>query len=43
MANLVQIVAVPGSLAWRARNVMLGSVLGATVCFPLGNYFAFLH
>ncbi|CAN7100834.1 hypothetical protein HID58_022921 [Brassica napus] len=26
----------PGSLAWRARNVMLGSVLGATVCFPLG-------
>lgn len=32
--------AVPGSLAWRARNVLLGSVLGATVCFPLGNYFA---
>ncbi|CAH2043753.1 unnamed protein product [Thlaspi arvense] len=30
----------PGSLAWRARNVLLGSVLGATVCFPLGNYFA---
>ncbi|XP_010546007.1 PREDICTED: uncharacterized protein LOC104818216 isoform X2 [Tarenaya hassleriana] len=26
----------PGSLAWRARNVMLGSVLGAAVCFPLG-------
>ncbi|KAL1203948.1 hypothetical protein V5N11_011792 [Cardamine amara subsp. amara] len=26
----------PGSLAWRARNVLLGSVLGATVCFPLG-------
>ncbi|KFK28022.1 hypothetical protein AALP_AA8G461700 [Arabis alpina] len=26
----------PGSLAWRARNVVLGSVLGATVCFPLG-------
>ncbi|OMO59991.1 hypothetical protein CCACVL1_24494 [Corchorus capsularis] len=26
----------PGSLQWRARNVMLGSVLGAAVCFPLG-------
>ncbi|KAK6920686.1 hypothetical protein RJ641_014364 [Dillenia turbinata] len=26
----------PGSLAWRARNVLLGSVLGAAVCFPLG-------
>ncbi|XP_071739006.1 uncharacterized protein [Rutidosis leptorrhynchoides] len=26
----------PGSLAWRGRNVMLGSVLGATFCFPLG-------
>ncbi|GMI75977.1 hypothetical protein like AT5G63000 [Hibiscus trionum] len=26
----------PGSLKWRARNVVLGSVLGATLCFPLG-------
>lgn len=26
----------PGSLRWRARNVMLGSVLGAAFCFPLG-------
>lgn len=26
----------PGSLIWRARNVMMGSVLGAAVCFPLG-------
>ncbi|KAL5749577.1 hypothetical protein ACOSP7_024180 [Xanthoceras sorbifolium] len=26
----------PGSLSWRARNVMLGSVLGAVFCFPLG-------
>ncbi|PSS07772.1 RPII140-upstream protein [Actinidia chinensis var. chinensis] len=26
----------PGSLRWRARNVALGSVLGATFCFPLG-------
>ncbi|GJU79652.1 hypothetical protein Tco_1282017 [Tanacetum coccineum] len=26
----------PGSLAWRGRNVLLGSLLGATVCFPLG-------
>ncbi|KAL3512810.1 hypothetical protein ACH5RR_025527 [Cinchona calisaya] len=26
----------PGSLLWRVRNVMLGSVLGAAVCFPLG-------
>ncbi|XP_076904914.1 uncharacterized protein LOC143560509 [Bidens hawaiensis] len=26
----------PGSLAWRGRNVLLGSVLGAAVCFPLG-------
>ncbi|KAF8399672.1 hypothetical protein HHK36_015543 [Tetracentron sinense] len=26
----------PGSLRWRARNVLLGSVLGAAVCFPLG-------
>ncbi|CAN4088120.1 unnamed protein product [Withania somnifera] len=26
----------PGSLQWRARNVMLGSALGAAVCFPLG-------
>lgn len=30
-------VPVPGSLHWRARNVMLGSALGAAVCFPLGN------
>ena len=28
---------VPGSLRWRLRNVLLGSVLGATFCFPLGN------
>ncbi|XWS50942.1 hypothetical protein CRYUN_Cryun12cG0134300 [Craigia yunnanensis] len=27
----------PGSLQWRARNVVLGSVLGAALCFPLGN------
>ncbi|XP_017216265.1 uncharacterized protein LOC108193922 isoform X2 [Daucus carota subsp. sativus] len=26
----------PGSLMWRARNVMLGSALGAAFCFPLG-------
>ncbi|KAA8542287.1 hypothetical protein F0562_023577 [Nyssa sinensis] len=26
----------PGSLPWRVRNVLLGSVLGATFCFPLG-------
>lgn len=26
----------PGSLAWRLRNVMVGSVLSATVCFPIG-------
>ncbi|KAK9995752.1 hypothetical protein SO802_020438 [Lithocarpus litseifolius] len=29
----------PGSLQWRARNVALGSVLGAAICFPLGNIF----
>uniref|UniRef100_A0A1D1ZCP7 Complex I assembly factor TIMMDC1, mitochondrial n=1 Tax=Anthurium amnicola TaxID=1678845 RepID=A0A1D1ZCP7_9ARAE len=27
----------PGSLMWRARNVLLGSTLGAAFCFPLGN------
>ncbi|KAH6755282.1 Mitochondrial import inner membrane translocase subunit Tim17/Tim22/Tim23 family protein [Perilla frutescens var. hirtella] len=26
----------PGSFRWRLRNAMLGSVLGATICFPLG-------
>ncbi|ONK70680.1 uncharacterized protein A4U43_C04F410 [Asparagus officinalis] len=26
----------PGSAMWRARNVLLGSVLGAGICFPLG-------
>lgn len=26
----------PGSLHWRARNVLMGSVLGAVICFPLG-------
>ncbi|KAK2978078.1 hypothetical protein RJ640_005199, partial [Escallonia rubra] len=26
----------PGSLLWRTRNVVLGSVMGAAVCFPLG-------
>ncbi|GKV36427.1 hypothetical protein SLE2022_020690 [Rubroshorea leprosula] len=26
----------PGSLKWRARNVLLGSALGAAFCFPLG-------
>ncbi|KAI5660722.1 hypothetical protein M9H77_20045 [Catharanthus roseus] len=26
----------PGSLAWRARNVFLGSILGAGIGFPLG-------
>ncbi|KAJ7956223.1 Mitochondrial import inner membrane translocase subunit Tim17/Tim22/Tim23 family protein [Quillaja saponaria] len=29
-------VILPGSLFWRARNVALGSVLGAAFCFPLG-------
>lgn len=28
---------VPGSLIWRARNVMMGSILGAALCFPLGK------
>ncbi|CAK9138601.1 unnamed protein product [Ilex paraguariensis] len=27
----------PGSFRWRARNVLLGSVLGAAFCFPLEN------
>lgn len=31
---------VPGSLAWRARNVFLGSILGAGIGFPLGKYLA---
>lgn len=26
----------PGSLQWRARNILLGSVLGAAIGFPLG-------
>ncbi|KAI3454474.1 hypothetical protein Pfo_011137 [Paulownia fortunei] len=26
----------PGSLRWRVRNAMLGSVLGAAICLPLG-------
>ncbi|KAL8457857.1 hypothetical protein ACS0TY_035651 [Phlomoides rotata] len=26
----------PGSLRWRLRNAMLGSALGAAICFPLG-------
>ncbi|XP_011028544.1 PREDICTED: uncharacterized protein LOC105128525 isoform X1 [Populus euphratica] len=26
----------PGSLRWRARNVLLGLVMGAAFCFPLG-------
>lgn len=26
----------PGSVKWRARNVLLGSALGAGICFPLG-------
>ncbi|XP_072984909.1 uncharacterized protein [Typha latifolia] len=26
----------PGSMMWRARNILLGSVLGAGICFPLG-------
>ncbi|KAK2355778.1 hypothetical protein P8452_75768 [Trifolium repens] len=26
----------PGSFRWRARNMALGSVLGAAFCFPLG-------
>ncbi|KAL7138962.1 hypothetical protein ABFS83_09G018200 [Erythranthe nasuta] len=29
----------PGSLRWRLRNAMLGSVLGAAICFPLGVCF----
>lgn len=28
---------VPGSLSWRARNVLMGSVLGAAFGFPLGK------
>lgn len=31
---------VPGSLHWRTRNALLGSVLGAAFGFPLGNYSA---
>lgn len=27
----------PGSLQWRARNVALGSVLGAAFCFPIAG------
>ncbi|KAJ6875522.1 hypothetical protein NC652_035044 [Populus alba x Populus x berolinensis] len=27
---------VPGSLRWRARNVLLGLFMGAAFCFPLG-------
>lgn len=30
-------VTVPGTLRWRLRNAMLGSVLGAAICFPLGK------
>ncbi|KAF9623395.1 hypothetical protein IFM89_001941, partial [Coptis chinensis] len=26
----------PGSLFWRARNAMMGSILGVALCFPLG-------
>ncbi|EPS62338.1 hypothetical protein M569_12453, partial [Genlisea aurea] len=26
----------PGSLHWRLRNAMLGSFLGAAICFPVG-------
>ncbi|KAJ1283244.1 hypothetical protein BS78_03G113600 [Paspalum vaginatum] len=26
----------PGSMMWRARNVLVGSALGAGICFPLG-------
>ncbi|XP_078428364.1 mitochondrial import inner membrane translocase subunit Tim17/Tim22/Tim23 family protein [Wolffia australiana] len=26
----------PGSIMWRARNMLLGSTLGAAFCFPLG-------
>ncbi|KAG0483497.1 hypothetical protein HPP92_011581 [Vanilla planifolia] len=26
----------PGSFKWRARNVLLGTALGAGICFPLG-------
>ncbi|KAJ4969171.1 hypothetical protein NE237_015872 [Protea cynaroides] len=26
----------PGSLLWRSRNVLMGSVLGAAFCFPIG-------
>ncbi|EEF51982.1 uncharacterized protein LOC8288987 [Ricinus communis] len=29
-------VILPGSLRWRVRNVLLGSVMGAAFCFPLG-------
>ncbi|XP_022889878.1 uncharacterized protein LOC111405294 [Olea europaea var. sylvestris] len=28
----------PGSLRWRVRNMMLGSVMGAAICFPLGKH-----
>ncbi|KAL1314819.1 uncharacterized protein LOC107605324 isoform X3 [Arachis ipaensis] len=36
LQNLLVEQRVPGSLRWRARNMMLGSVLGAAFCFPLG-------
>ncbi|XP_066314165.1 uncharacterized protein [Miscanthus floridulus] len=26
----------PGSMMWRARNVLVGSALGAGICYPLG-------
>ncbi|KAL3729232.1 hypothetical protein ACJRO7_026349 [Eucalyptus globulus] len=34
--GLQNLIWVPGSLKWRARNVALGAAPGAAVCFPLG-------
>ncbi|CAO2184972.1 unnamed protein product, partial [Urochloa humidicola] len=28
----------PGSMMWRARNVLVGSALGTGICFPLGTF-----
>ncbi|KAM0899341.1 hypothetical protein ACQ4PT_021361 [Festuca glaucescens] len=35
-SQLMSIPSVPGSPMWRARNVLVGSALGAGICFPLG-------
>jgi hypothetical protein len=36
-SQLMSILLVPGSPMWRARNVLVGSALGAGICFPLGT------